>query len=154
PRKRSPTPTPPSTTPLPKRTPRWTTPPTPPARLPPTPPTRWRTPPATPRKPCASNHRANASPGRPAMCGPFVWSLLEAAQLCSCSFPRSRGKAGMGACAKRASGSGGDHVSSFHPLARHADMTVLDTRLDPRSQEFLDNAGYHRALVEELDRRL
>lgn len=33
-------------------------------------------------------------------------------------------------------------------------MTVLTTQLDPRSQAFLDNAAYHRALVEELDRRL
>jgi 3-methylcrotonyl-CoA carboxylase beta subunit len=33
-------------------------------------------------------------------------------------------------------------------------MSVLTTQLDPRSQDFLDNAAYHRALVEELDRRL
>ncbi|HRP71158.1 MAG TPA: carboxyl transferase domain-containing protein [Luteimonas sp.] len=33
-------------------------------------------------------------------------------------------------------------------------MPVLTSTLDPRSQEFLDNAAYHRALVEELDRRL
>ncbi|NZA26072.1 methylcrotonoyl-CoA carboxylase [Luteimonas sp. SJ-92] len=33
-------------------------------------------------------------------------------------------------------------------------MPVLSSSLDPRSQEFADNAGYHRALVAELDRRL
>ena len=33
-------------------------------------------------------------------------------------------------------------------------MPAIDTRLDPRSPEFLDNAEYHRALVAELDRRL
>jgi len=33
-------------------------------------------------------------------------------------------------------------------------MPVLSSRLDPRSQEFLDNAQYHRELVAELDRRL
>jgi 3-methylcrotonyl-CoA carboxylase beta subunit len=33
-------------------------------------------------------------------------------------------------------------------------MSALTSQLDPRSQEFIDNAGYHRALVAELDRRL
>jgi 3-methylcrotonyl-CoA carboxylase beta subunit len=33
-------------------------------------------------------------------------------------------------------------------------MPSLISQLDPRSQEFLDNAQYHRALVAELDRRL
>ena len=33
-------------------------------------------------------------------------------------------------------------------------MSVLTSQLDPRSQDFIDNATYHRALVEELDRRL
>ena len=33
-------------------------------------------------------------------------------------------------------------------------MPVLTSQLDPRSTEFKDNATYHRALVEELDRRL
>src|SRR5690606_6037841 len=33
-------------------------------------------------------------------------------------------------------------------------MSALTSQLDPRSQDFLDNAHYHRALVEELDRRL
>ena len=33
-------------------------------------------------------------------------------------------------------------------------MPALVSQLDPRSQEFLDNVAYHRALVEELDRRL
>jgi 3-methylcrotonyl-CoA carboxylase beta subunit len=33
-------------------------------------------------------------------------------------------------------------------------MPVIDSQLDPRSQEFRDNAAYHRSLVEELDRRL
>jgi len=33
-------------------------------------------------------------------------------------------------------------------------MPALPTQLDPRSQDFIDNAGYHRTLVEELDRRL
>ena len=33
-------------------------------------------------------------------------------------------------------------------------MSVLTTQLDPRSQDFIDNAAYHRTLVEELDRRL
>jgi 3-methylcrotonyl-CoA carboxylase beta subunit len=33
-------------------------------------------------------------------------------------------------------------------------MPVLRSQLDPRSQDFLENAAYHRALVEELDARL
>ncbi|WP_147652112.1 carboxyl transferase domain-containing protein [Vulcaniibacterium gelatinicum] len=33
-------------------------------------------------------------------------------------------------------------------------MPVLSTHIDPRSAEFLDNAAYHRGLVEELDVRL
>ena len=33
-------------------------------------------------------------------------------------------------------------------------MPAIRTRLDPRSQEFTDNAAYHRELVAELDRRL
>ena len=33
-------------------------------------------------------------------------------------------------------------------------MPVLDSSLDPRSQDFRDNADYHRALVAELDMRL
>src|SRR5690606_6011235 len=33
-------------------------------------------------------------------------------------------------------------------------MPALTSHLDPRSQDFLDNAAYHRALVEELERRL
>jgi 3-methylcrotonyl-CoA carboxylase beta subunit len=33
-------------------------------------------------------------------------------------------------------------------------MPALTSQLDPRSQEFRDNAAYHRALVEELDARL
>jgi len=33
-------------------------------------------------------------------------------------------------------------------------MAELTTRLDTRSQEFADNASYHRALAQELDRRL
>src|SRR5688572_1612041 len=33
-------------------------------------------------------------------------------------------------------------------------MPALTSQLDPRSQEFLDNAAYHRGLVAELDRRL
>ena len=33
-------------------------------------------------------------------------------------------------------------------------MPALTSQLDPRSQEFQDNAAYHRALVEELDTRL
>src|SRR5690606_41775801 len=33
-------------------------------------------------------------------------------------------------------------------------MPALTSQLDPRSQEFLDNTAYHRALVEELERRL
>src|SRR5690606_13619929 len=33
-------------------------------------------------------------------------------------------------------------------------MPALSSRLDPRSQEFADNAAYHRGLVAELDRRL
>jgi 3-methylcrotonyl-CoA carboxylase beta subunit len=33
-------------------------------------------------------------------------------------------------------------------------MPVIDSQLDPRSQEFRDNADYHRSLVDELDRRL
>ncbi|CAN5671103.1 carboxyl transferase domain-containing protein [soil metagenome] len=33
-------------------------------------------------------------------------------------------------------------------------MPKLSSQLDPRSQAFQDNAAYHRALVEELDRRL
>jgi len=33
-------------------------------------------------------------------------------------------------------------------------MPALTSQLDPRSRDFLDNADYHRALVEELDRRL
>lgn len=33
-------------------------------------------------------------------------------------------------------------------------MSVLTSQLDPRSTEFADNVAYHRALVEELDRRL
>src|SRR5690606_20673998 len=33
-------------------------------------------------------------------------------------------------------------------------MSALTSQLDSRSQDFLDNAHYHRALVEELDRRL
>src|SRR5690606_6135267 len=40
------------------------------------------------------------------------------------------------------------------PPNRHVPMTVIESRLDPRSQEFRDNAQYHRALVEELERRL
>ncbi len=33
-------------------------------------------------------------------------------------------------------------------------MPSLVSQLDPRSQEFTDNTAYHRALVQELDRRL
>src|SRR5688500_9188307 len=33
-------------------------------------------------------------------------------------------------------------------------MPAISSQLDPRSQDFQDNATYHRALVEELDRRL
>ncbi len=33
-------------------------------------------------------------------------------------------------------------------------MPVIRSQLDPRSQEFRDNAEWHRALVDELDRRL
>ena len=33
-------------------------------------------------------------------------------------------------------------------------MPALTTQLDPRSQDFLDNAAFHRELVAELDRRL
>ena len=33
-------------------------------------------------------------------------------------------------------------------------MPALASSLDPRSQDFQDNAAYHRALVEELDARL
>ncbi|HZV23894.1 MAG TPA: carboxyl transferase domain-containing protein [Luteimonas sp.] len=33
-------------------------------------------------------------------------------------------------------------------------MPIIRSQLDPRSQEFLDNAAWHRALVDELDRRL
>ncbi|NDK37570.1 methylcrotonoyl-CoA carboxylase [Pseudoxanthomonas gei] len=33
-------------------------------------------------------------------------------------------------------------------------MSVLTSQLDPRSADFIDNAAYHRALVDELDRRL
>ncbi|SDQ25627.1 carboxyl transferase domain-containing protein [Pseudoxanthomonas sp. CF125] len=33
-------------------------------------------------------------------------------------------------------------------------MSVLTSQLDPHSTEFTDNVAYHRALVEELDRRL
>jgi 3-methylcrotonyl-CoA carboxylase beta subunit len=33
-------------------------------------------------------------------------------------------------------------------------MSVLTSQLDPRSTEFTDNVAYHRALVDELDRRL
>lgn len=33
-------------------------------------------------------------------------------------------------------------------------MPALPSSLDPRSQDFQENAAYHRALVEELDRRL
>ncbi|MEP6634757.1 MAG: methylcrotonoyl-CoA carboxylase, partial [Luteimonas sp.] len=33
-------------------------------------------------------------------------------------------------------------------------MPVLNTKLDPRSQEFSDTSAHHRALVEELDARL
>ena len=33
-------------------------------------------------------------------------------------------------------------------------MSVLTSQLDPRSTEFTDDVAYHRALVDELDRRL
>ncbi len=33
-------------------------------------------------------------------------------------------------------------------------MPAITSKLEPKSQEFRDNADYHRALVEELDRRL
>ena len=33
-------------------------------------------------------------------------------------------------------------------------MPALTSQLDPRSQEFQDNAAYHQALVKELDERL
>ncbi len=33
-------------------------------------------------------------------------------------------------------------------------MSALDSQLDPRSPDFLDNAAYHRALADELNRRL
>ena len=33
-------------------------------------------------------------------------------------------------------------------------MPVIQSHLDPRSQDFLDNTSWHRALVDELDRRL
>ena len=33
-------------------------------------------------------------------------------------------------------------------------MTALTSQLDPRSQEFAENAAFHRALVDELDARL
>jgi len=33
-------------------------------------------------------------------------------------------------------------------------MPVIQTQIDPRSQEFIENAGYHRSLVGELERRL
>ncbi len=37
---------------------------------------------------------------------------------------------------------------------RDRPMPALSSQLDPRSTEFASNADYHRALVEELDRRL
>ena len=37
---------------------------------------------------------------------------------------------------------------------RDACMSAIISQLDPRSQEFLDNAAYHRTLVDELERRL
>jgi 3-methylcrotonyl-CoA carboxylase beta subunit len=55
------------------------------------------------------------------------------------------------------------HASRLHPpgcilatsLTAGVDgMSVLISQLDPRSQDFIDNATYHRALVEELDQRL
>ena len=33
-------------------------------------------------------------------------------------------------------------------------MPALTSQIDPRSQDFLDNAAWHRELVAELDRRL
>ncbi len=33
-------------------------------------------------------------------------------------------------------------------------MSALDSQLDPRSRDFSDNAAYHRALADELNRRL
>ena len=33
-------------------------------------------------------------------------------------------------------------------------MPALRSQLDPRSQDFQDNAAWHRALVDELDARL
>ena len=41
-------------------------------------------------------------------------------------------------------------------IARIVDdrMPALTSQIDPRSQDFLDNAAWHRQLVDELDRRL
>ena len=44
-------------------------------------------------------------------------------------------------------------ILCHRPRTGHG-MSALTSQLDPRSQEFLDNAHYHQALVEELDRRL
>src|SRR5690606_11568077 len=44
-------------------------------------------------------------------------------------------------------------LGGFPQFAGHR-MPVLDSSLDPRSQEFQDTVAYHRALVAELDRRL
>jgi len=41
-------------------------------------------------------------------------------------------------------------ASAFRPMR----MPVIRSQLDPRSQEFGDNAAWHRSLVDELDRRL
>src|SRR5690606_34668472 len=54
----------------------------------------------------------------------------------------------------RAGAAGHAHVSSVLSKLVDAPMPALNSQLDPRSQEFIDNATYHRALVEELDRRL
>ena len=40
------------------------------------------------------------------------------------------------------------------PAATPTRMPALISSLDPRSQDFLDNAAYHRSLVDDLDTRL
>ena len=40
------------------------------------------------------------------------------------------------------------------PVAAQTRMPALTSSLDPRSQDFLDNAAYHRSLVDELDTRI
>src|SRR5690606_32602090 len=55
---------------------------------------------------------------------------------------------------RRGQRTGGRLTYPSGPPNRHVPMTVIESRLDPRSQEFRDNAQYHRALVEEPERRL